>query len=602
MRGLCGLIASLALLLWCAPLQAQWSGYADLSAGIGVMKDIHITEDQPLIHGLAQGNFQLNYNKNKFSWTTTVEGKWEPKTTDNSRLAYKDGKLNITYKSAQTRPFSTGLKSDFRWTPSAVSRYSTWIQYKFKNDNAYNHSLSFNGTESEMENASYYFEVPTLSEHRLETGFKSFNSFQDGRSILESSLTLQAIRGNRVNTWTVLKTEDDGGQGTAVDLEDLTGYAWKYRLTPYSFDFNMDGDIHVQRTLLDEEVKLKLTPGARMAIMHAMDENSGATRINISLDDNIQEEWRDSTRLRESFDYLSLQAEPYLKADFLWKSLEAHADYTPQVYGRRLNDDTHQQPLQIKGVYPVGKANVKWTISPRHSLNLSNKMSVSHPDYLKICWYDRSAGYLDQLYRGNEQLKSPQTRTYSLDYIFKYKRFSSQTGVSFKRVEDEIDQTWSNEEIDGRLYKVFRWLNSADSYSAGLSQKLSWQGKIITANVAVNYNQSRRVAKSNAAVKNSFDWKLTGDIAARLGKGWSIGAEAKYQSKVATFFTLFNEYCEVNAFVQKEFKHVTLYLRGKDLMDKPVTTEFLSEEQQEAWVEEVRSNRRIVILGAKWKF
>ena len=62
------------------------------------------------------------------------------------------------------------------------------------------------------------------------------------------------------------------------------------------------------------------------------------------------------------------------------------------------------------------------------------------------------------------------------------------------------------------------------------------------------------------------------------------------------------EYCKLNAHIQKDFKHVTLYLEGRDLLDQPMETSFLSEELQEFWVEEVRSNRRIFILGAKWNF
>ena len=101
---------------------------------------------------------------------------------------------------------------------------------------------------------------------------------------------------------------------------------------------------------------------------------------------------------------------------------------------------------------------------------------------------DRTAGYLDQLYRGNERLRSPQTRQYTLGYEFKYRRLISKTGVGYKRVVDEIDQTWTNEEIDGRQYKVFKWLNSASSYSLGLSENLGWRGKVITANLGVAYN------------------------------------------------------------------------------------------------------------------
>ena len=81
-----------------------------------------------------------------------------------------------------------------------------------------------------------------------------------------------------------------------------------------------------------------------------------------------------------------------------------------------------------------------------------------------------------------------------------------------------------------------------------------------------------------------------------------MGVNAKYQSKVATFFTIFKEYCELNANIQKEFKHFTLYLEGRDLLDQPAETSFESEELQEFWVEEVRSNRRIFVLGARWKF
>ena len=594
-------ILVLAFLLCCIPLRAQWTGSVDLSAGLGGMEGSVISDEKPMFHGITQGLFRLDYRKEKFSWSTTVNGKWEPKVTDNTRMAYKNEKLNITYKAASTKPLSAGIQSDFGWRPDADRNYSAWILYQYKNDRAQNHSMTFDGSVEEMENMSYYYEVPTLDEHKLETGLKTFRSFRSGATILRSSLKLQAIGGNKVNTWIVFKTGDPSGSGTSIDIDDVSGYAWKYRITPQNYDFNLDGDIHLQRTIRDDEIRLTITPGARLSTRHALDENSGATRINVSLD--VKEEiWRDSTRLRESFDYLSLWAEPYFTADFRWKNLEAHADYAAQVYARRLNDETHKQPLNIKGVYPVGKASVKWTISPKHALSLSNQMSVSHPDYLKVCWYDRTAGYLDQLYRGNERLRSPQTRQYTLGYEFKYRRFISKTGVGYKRVVDEIDQTWTNEEIDGRQYKVFKWLNSASSYSLGLSENLGWRGKVITANLGVTYNQSRRIANSDGAVKNSFDWKLSGDITANLGKGWSVGADARYQSKVATFFTIFKQYCELNARVQKEFKRFTLYLEGRDLLDTPRESSFESEQTQEFWIEEVRSNRRIFVIGARWKF
>ena len=590
------------LILCCAPLRAQWSGSVDLSAGIGGMEGTEVSENKPMIHAITEGTFLLNYNTQKFTWKTKLTGKWEPKTTDNARLSYKTERLAGVYKSATTKPLTISARSDFRWKPSAVRYFDTWILYQYKNDRAQNHSISADGNLEEMQKFSYYYEIPVMDEHKVQTGLKTFRSFNSSRTILQSSLSLETIASQKNNTWVVFKTDPGkGGSGAAVSIEDVQGYAWKYRITPNSFDFNLDGDIHVQMTPLDQEVKLKYAPGVRLVTKLAIDHNSGATRINPD-PDATEEIWKDSLRLRESFNYLSLQAEPYITADLTWRSLEAHADYACQVYARRLNDDIHQQPLKVKGLYPVGKANLRWTISPNHSLNLTNEMSVKHPDYLKVCWYDRTAGYLDQLYRGNEQLYSPWTQKYGLEYRFKWKRFSAQSTISYTNVMDEIDQTWSNEEIDGRQYKIFRWLNSADSHALGLKQTLGWDGKIISAHAGITYNQTWRIAKTDGAIKKSFDWRLTGDISARLGKGWSIGVDTRYRSKVATFFTIFKEYCELNAHVQKDFKRFTLFFDAKDLLDQPRETSFESDELKEYWIEEVRSNRRLFILGARWKF
>ncbi len=599
-KGFC--LICFLLLLCSLPMRAQWSGNVDLGVGLGGM-DGGVSEDDVMIHVLARGTFQLNYKTDKFLWNLRVDQKWEPKTTDNSRFQYKNERVSLQYKAALTRPFSTAVKSDFAWMPSKQQKYSAWILYQYRNDRAVNETVNANATLADDLNFSYYYEVPVMDEHKVETGVRTYRSFHSGRSILESSLSFQATGSQRMNTWAVFKAgEGKPDGGTKVDMDDIQGYAWMYRITPSSLDLNLNGDVHFQRTVLADATQLKLTPGFRLSAQQALDQNSGATRILPSWEGEQEEEWRDSTRLRENFNFLSLRAEPYLVADFKWKSIEAHADYAAQVYGRRLSDDSHWETLKIRGVYPVGGANVKWTISPSHSLNLTNQMSVAHPDYLKICWYDRTAGYLDQLYRGNESLLSPTTDIYGLEYEFKYKRFLSRTAVSYKQVLNEIDQTWTNEEIEGRPYKVFKWLNAADSRSVGVSQKLGWRGKVITANAGVTYNRSHRVARHSGEIKDSYNWRLTSDISARLGKGWSVGMDAKYQSKVATFFTLFKEYCELSAHIQKEFKKFTLYLEGHDLLDQPRESSFESEDLQEFWVEQVRGNRRIVVLGAKWKF
>ena len=65
--------------------------------------------------------------------------------------------------------------------------------------------------------------------------------------------------------------------GTIVDIDSIQGHVWEYRITPKSTDIDLDGDIHLENTLIDGDVQLKLTPGARLSTRHSLDHNSGAT-------------------------------------------------------------------------------------------------------------------------------------------------------------------------------------------------------------------------------------------------------------------------------------------------------------------------------------
>ena len=101
------------LLLCVVPLRAQWSGSLDLSGGLGGMEGSLITEGKPVFHVLAQGTFQLDYKTDKFSWKTTLNGKWEPNTTDNTRASFKKEKLGVVYKATATKPLTISLRQDF---------------------------------------------------------------------------------------------------------------------------------------------------------------------------------------------------------------------------------------------------------------------------------------------------------------------------------------------------------------------------------------------------------------------------------------------------------------------------------------------------------
>ena len=86
LSGKLGIIAALLLILAAFPLRAQWSGQLNLSAGLGGMNGDEKTGIGYLGHVLARGNAGLHYQSEKFTMTTVVNGLWEPKSSDNTRL------------------------------------------------------------------------------------------------------------------------------------------------------------------------------------------------------------------------------------------------------------------------------------------------------------------------------------------------------------------------------------------------------------------------------------------------------------------------------------------------------------------------------------
>ena len=626
-------IVSLMLTVLAAlPLQAQWSGSVNFATGLGGMTGDKETGIGYLGHLLLDGDASVKYQTDKFMWKAVVSGKWEPRSNDNTRLNLNMAQtdqvgMEMVYKTVKTRPLQVGVRTEFDWKPSENSNYSARLSYRYKNDRGRNVSNTMSGTldlgmmdheqfyhytetpsyvidlfGSEFissKEASCYYEIPQMDEHSVTAAARGEWKLSD-KNLLQGSFNITTARSEKYTTWAVLKT-DESFPVNLGDKEALhKGYASMYRITPNSIDMDFSADFHLLHSVRDDAVRFNWSPGLRFWGNHSLDRNSGASLVDV--DDQGVFIWRDSLRLMENFNFLALDIAPFFATEFRSKAIEIEADYSLKFYLCRLNDDSRRQPLSLQAISPSGNSRFIWNITDVHKIGLAHAVGVDYPDYIKICWYDRTGGYADQLYRGNENLEPTMHSRYSLVYELKYKRFRFATDNYITRRINEIDQTWTNEEIEGRLYKVFHWVNSANSWSFGTSERFGWEGKVLKAGLGVDYNQSRRTAKDGSAVKNSSDWRVTADAEVNLGRGWLIGANAIYQSEVATFFTSFNEYWELDARVQKKWDKITLYFVGRDLLDTARQTTFASADGTERWVDVARENRRLFILGVQWNF
>ena len=593
------IVLALLLLLGALPLQAQWSGSVEGLGGFGWLPQRDEEMDSPLRHARGQLGAQVSFKKPTLVWTANVNGIYTFKETDTFRASFtglidEDNPLKTDFlmKFNSGNTMGVNASSRLRWTPVPGRSYETWLQYRHGREWAenmtYKEHASVTSEDITEEKVGLYMECPRTVDNVITAGLRTTHRLGAPSRELKGELTVEGNFRDRESEWTKL------------DASDTEFTANIYRITPKTARRIVSANIQYSDSLLrGGPALLQIHPGLRLVSDHALDHNSGATLVE---EEDGTEVWRDSARLRENFNFLALRAEPYFAADFSWRKLRAHVDYAPQLYARRLNDDTHSQALQLRPVYPVGSGWVSWTFSPQHKITLRNTLSVKHPDYIQICWYERQGAYMNQIYRGKEDLLSIQTSVVGLDYEFKYKRFVSKTMLTYTVRRNEIDQTYSNEIIDERAYQVFTWVNAADSHGTGVWEELGWQGKLLKAHIGVNYNGTRRQHRETGKVKTSTDWRAWADATLTLPKGWSFQAEMNYRSDVATFFTLFKQYCTLNARIQKQFKKVNVYLQGRDLLDNQTETEYQSADMNEFWVESTRNNRRLVVLGAQWKF
>ena len=592
MRTMRFFLTLLVLVLSATSLHAQWSAKVDASGGFGMMKGLRtLTEKgERLHHYLGKGTAEITYRDSVVTWKTLLSGSYESVDKDHlqgeTRYFDEDVTVDALFTMTHDQPFTTRFRSEAIWQRPSGKMFSAWIQYQFDHNEPYNVNDRFD----QALHMSVYADVANNSKHDAGTGLTFSSPLGSSRRALAGSLSY-----GYVNT-------DNSTEYYAVSMSDPDNlWADVFRLTPHSATNQVKGILHYRDSFLTGKTKFVLDPGLRVTANRSVHKNSGATASGY-LEEAKDYIWRDSTELREQFHFLSMDVQPYLAFDLSGSRIRLHADYALMLYSRRLTDADHRQGLQFQRPYAVGNGLFSWQMGAGHSLSLINSLAVRHPSYLQVCWYDRSGGYIDRLYRGNPDLKSNEVRSYGLNYTFRHKRFLVSSAVSFTRSRNEIVQTWFWDEIDGRQYQIFTWVNGSESRILGFEQKIGWNGKVISAGLSATYNHAQMRLQDSDVPMHADNWTLSGNISANLGKGWTVSADAKYQSEVASFFAMFSDYCRVNARVSKAFKRWTIYLEGLDLADSPHIVRVESADGTQVNQERSYQNRRLVALGCKWNF
>lgn len=581
------------LLMATMPLRAQWKPGFDMSGGVGWIPGGSVEDNEyGLFNHYGQASGNISYTAPRLKWNATLGGNYRMARSDSWRYDYvhvndDDPGIKSAYKISAERPLNVNFNSSANWTPKPGLRIEPRINYNYFQRLAVNYTYNGDYTGKNPKE-THHFETPEESRHGVSGGARLFHDLGSGFALI-GELSLGYRHQDKSTQWIIAPDVD-------ISVDSLPSLA--YRIFQKSNIQNLVASVHLRDTVIRKPgTFLMYDTGVRLSEDYAMDRNSGATLDII----DGKEVWRDSLALKETFDFLQFRAEPYLQGDFTYGRLQAHADYALHVYSQRLSDSLHKGGFNKPGFYPVGNGSVTWRFSDHHRLSFGNQLTVSHPSYQQVCWFVRPDKYVNQRIMGNPSLRSTRTERYSLGYNFDYGRFHSATTVFFRRIVGEVERTWFEDVDDGITYKVFTWVNGADSRALGGSQSLSWTGKVFKSHIHLDYSGNRRQMRESGEVRKSFDWRLSGDASLDLGRGWTASVDATYTSKVKTFFSIFSQYCALNANIQKKFRNgLAIYLRGRDLLDKVTTNEFFSADGNQAWMEEIRKNRRQLILGISW--
>lgn len=570
---------------------ARWSGNLELVSGFGafLQRETNDQDGDTLLHFREQLIVQLTRTAPKLTVSTRVQGLFESNETRTQRTTVRNEKqVELSGRGSKMLQPGTNLRTDFTWRPSPRHQYSAFLTYQYGYDNYDN--MSANSTLDTSLNFSIDAarEVRKIHQHGATAGWRSNRELGSARRQIVTSGVWRGTFRLQESQWSKGRFFVDS---TLEGGSDFLGY----RLTPRTFTNDGTVTISFRDSLLNDTHRLLLEPGFRTHLVETREYNSGA-----SSDDMIT--WRDSTRLREDFDFVTVQFEPQLRLEYRYKSLLVSADYYLQFYGRQLTSQLHSQAPEWLPVLVNGRSFVEWMPEANHRLTLGNTLSVSRPSYIQTCWYDRQGADPTQLYQGNPYLLPTRTISTDLGWRLRLGRFRLTTGTTYAFRLNEVEQYFLEQEIDGNDYKVFSWINTAYGHTFIQNVQLGWNGQVLSSNLQVNYEQRKRTALLAQTESKSNTWTLMADISVRLGKGWTFSADGSYIGDIENLYSLTKKHFTVNSRIAKEFKNFSLYLEGRDLLDMPIVTEYFTQDLSVRWIEVSRLNRRIFLLGLTWKF
>ena len=569
----------------------KWTGNLELITGLGIS---HLENDgkvaDTLVHIKEQANLSISRATSAFSFSTQAQGFFEKNMTYTRRATIRGRtRTELLVRASEIIQPGSNIRSDFGWRPSNGQQIDAYVTYKF--DFNRTKMVALNLLLDSLENFNYNsaFEDSKTQQHAATAGWKSSHQLGSPRRQLLTSGEWKGTFDREASDWAkMMFYMTDNPQ---LDSSNSIGY----RLTPQLNEHEGALYVSYRDSLIKGIHNLTIEPGAQARLSRTLNNNSGLVHDSGGT-------WRDSTGLHEDFDYFTVLLEPRLQLEYRYSTFRLSADYSLQFYGSQLSSQLHYQPMEWERPAVVGRSFAEWAPGAGHKLTLGSSLSLTRPGYFQLCWYDRQGSDPSQLIRGNPDLQRSRSISTDLTWNFNVGGFRLTTISIYDYKIGDIEQLFINQMIDGQVYRIFTWVNSAYGHSFTQRLQAGWRGKFLSANVQGNYQHNALMNADSDEMENFNNWEVRADITARTTNGWSFSTNGFYRSDSQSLYSRKKNVYTINTRIAKEFKHITIYLDGRDLLDHPVTVTYFSQNKSEQWEETTIMNRCMVLLGFIWSF
>ena len=570
-----------------SPEKGKWSGHASLTAGYGWSLPGGESEPGDTLRRFRQtAEVVLRYETRQFGVTTRLSQLQDRNHTERIKMVFArtpDGEdvsqLDLIVRLSSPDQKRYEARTDVRWTPSLRSSFLGYVGYVDAHNVTENTLANFRFISDQMDVSGENVDV---RQRMALSGLRGYGRFP-GEQVLLGGFDWTREWNRRRSMWEEIANMTEGPHRA-------------FRLTPFFIRDRSTAFFTYRDSTMFGVRRLQFEAGSRMAVNRDNDWYGGETRRSDG-------SWQDSLRVKEHFDFIAAQVEPYARVDFARDAFSVYLETGLQLYGTRLDNDTLHQALSVRPPEIVGQLGGRWRPVPMHTVTWSGSWNVQRPSYQNICWYQRQGSYDNQLFQGNPELNPTRTLLTQLGYRFVYKRFYAEFTSSYSRRDDEVVQTFRNAKVDDRDFTIFTWVNAARTRTFVERLGAGWMGKMLTANLSCLYHDlHQRQDIADTDTKNRY-WEYAGDVQLRLPRQWTVTVGGNYHTTIRTLYQVIDPYFRLDARVEKAFgKAWMVFVDGRDLLDRSIGNGIISGIEKQNWYEEVSNNRRLIQVGVTYQF